>query len=388
MKNRILIINPEGSFHVNPTLLAVYNLLVNNGFRITVLLPKSTISKRNSNLRQYNRLIERVKYHFIENFNNKYLEFVVFLINYTLLSFKKHDLIIGVDRQGIIESDLLTRFMRAKKVFFSFEIFFKDETSLNYKLREISVCQDVCFWLVQDVIRAALVSQENKLSKGHCFLCPVSPNRPKDFVKSSLKSDLGIGENQKVALYMGSISEMTMFHEIVETIITWPEDWVLLIHDKGGKIDRLGILDCLDENVKSLLNVKIFISGLDSVEFSNMHVLLSNCDVGLAFYQTIIGSKYLGKNVKYIGASSGKISTFLSYGIPIITNLRDWHAEMLTKFQYGIQIDEIADLGEALNLISNRKNEFHYGAEEMFSKVLNFELYESRLLYNFKKLLS
>lgn len=374
---KILIINPEGSFYTNPTLIAFYDALIISGYYVKILSPFNAVNFRSCDVLVYSKFVRKLKTLIIERVKYNFFDWIVGILN--LLKIRKsYDLIVGVDRQGIIEASWLCKLFNSKKVFFSFEIMFEDETSLSYKRREAESCKGLSFWLAQDEVRAKCISIENSLEIKRGIIVPVAPQGKVTCSNKSLRIDLGIPSHKKVAIQIGSLSKLTMFDEILNSVSKWPPEWVLIIHDKDAGTEKK--LKSALQSMGSDLTNRIYVSNAKFCDFSDMSYILNGVNVGLALYNATYESKYLGKNVKYIGASSGKISTYLKHGVPIVTNLIDWHAQMISSWKYGIVIRSIDELYGSLVEIGLNGRVMSINAQLFFKSFLDFELYRMEIL--------
>jgi len=381
MKNnatkKILIINPEGSYLTNPTLSAFGRSLVARGYSVKIFAPKNHLYKDDKRFISYGVLARKIKTLLIERLFFFNLDWIAAIINLIMLR-EAFDLVIGVDRQGIVEAAPLCRLFGARKGFFSFEIMFEDETSKLYKKREVTACEKISFWVVQDEVRARLISGENKLDCSSKIVVPVASAKNSQTANSSVRNYLGISRSSKVAALIGSLSELTLFEEVLDSVGAWPNNWVLLVHDKDGTT-RSKIEKYFAKTQCSYTH-RIFVSDKTIGDIDGLGELLNGVDAGIAFYSATYKSKYLGKNVEFIGASSGKISTYAMYGIPVITNLSDWHSDMLAKYNYGVRIDSPSYINGALDYIEKNGEWLKSNTIKFYEQQLDYRLFEKSLM--------
>ena len=313
----------------------------------------------------------------INELSNDYLTKILVITDYIINYIKKHDVIIGIDRQGVIEASVLNKYFNFPYVFLSFEIFFLSETSIKFKKLEIEACKNAFLWITQDITRAKLLELENNLNLNSSFLLPVSTKKPlKKQTEYCLRDTLGINKEFKVAIMMGSMAEFTMIHEIIDSVNSWPANWVLILHDRN-KIDSK-ITKKLE--FKNLINKKIFLSNLSCLQFDELGFILKGIDVGIAFYKPCPNSKYTGKNIENIGLASGKISTYLSYSIPVIINQIGQYNNFLSEIQFGYDVKTITEIPEALNYINHNMELLKNNANNFFENNLSFEIYEKDII--------
>jgi hypothetical protein len=115
-----------------------------------------------------------------------------------------------------------------------------------------------------------------------------------------------------------------------------PDNWVIVVHSRYKYAGKL------PENFKA---DKIYFSLDTPIEnIDDMGILLSGADAGFCSYKASFDSPFTGDNITYIGMSSGKTTTFLQYGIPVvIENMNMWD-EIVPKEKIGLIITNQTDL--------------------------------------------
>lgn len=373
LKN-VLLIHTDGNTFNNPTLKCVVDLLLEKKVEVTIRYPQTIAPMpkvAGLKLLPFGILYRKIKNVIFNIICWEWLSrFSVWLEHIT--TYKNYDLIIGVDRRGLIEAYHLHHITHAPFVFFSFEIMFSCETSLRYKTAEILASKYVNHWFVQDELRAKHLEIENELNPATKTLIPLASSGKPEHPTRRLRDYLGIPPEKKVAITMGSISNWSMTPEIISTIDSWPDDWVLIIHDRYGRTElELKKLDC---NLSNRLNSKVYISNQASDLVDEMSEVLAGVNVGLAFYKPVFTSPYTGNNLKYLGISSGKISTFLRHGVPIILNEIGTYSDFAKKHGFGMVIHDLKNIGTNLNqLVHPEKSQ---QAQKFYLEYLNFEIYQ------------
>ncbi len=294
----------------------------------------------------------------------------------------QYDLIIGVDRQGLIEAYYLSQLMRIPYYFISFEIMFAKETSLRFKRLERDASEKVTAWIVQDEVRAEKLAQENLLDRSKVFYLPLASRGLGKFGHGRLRDELGIPKDKHVMIAMGSIEKWAMIDEILKSLPLWPDNWVLIVHDRYG-LTKNKIADFItpERNV----SCRLFISESSTKYVDDMGYILNGVSFGLAFYRSFAGHLYWGDNLKYLGRASGKIATFFRYGIPVIANNIGIMADDIKTFGLGHIVDSPADIHEILQKNNIKKsNEYRINCQKYFSEMLDFNLFAKRLATKLK----
>jgi hypothetical protein len=373
----VLLIHAEGNLLSNPTLKCVVDLFLSRGYAVDLRYQRSLARMANVpalRLLPFGRQLWRVKYVLL-NWVCLYPAMLLSVLLEKILLYRRYDLIVGVDRPGLIEASALHSLSGTPYVFLSFEIEFADETSVRRKRLERRASRDVALWIVQDAERAAQLEKENGLAPSKRTLVPLASAGSGQTATRGLRDDLGVPANKKVAILMGSIAEWTMAEELILGATEWPDDWVLLVHERYGQTsERLaGIV----AKVRAYIGTKIFVSNAAKDAVDDLSGVLSGVAAGLAFYKPISGNPYLGKNLVHLGLASGKISTCLRYGIPVVTNEIGMFAAEIRSFGLGRVVASPAEVGRTLaGLDAEGCAE---NARAYFARKLDFDLYAGDL---------
>ena len=172
MSKKVLVVHPEGNILNNPNLLQIF-LALNEKYESHVLLPRLKILQHHKTVN--GKLIIYPK--FINILANIFqvsvaLKIIAGYLNLFYLK-EKYDLIIGVDRLGLIWADCFSKSFKSPCALISYEIFFLKETSKLFKMPEIEASKRVSFAIVQDDKRAEKLSEENKIDKKKLIQIPV-----------------------------------------------------------------------------------------------------------------------------------------------------------------------------------------------------------------------
>lgn len=170
---------------------------------------------------------------------------------------------------------------------------------------------------------------------------------------------------------MGEINT-NLLKRLVEYSFYLPNDWVFVIH---SRYEYLG--DVSNVNMK---NVYLsFDKPIENIE--DINILLNDCDAGLCSYLPDYRTPHTGDNIKYIGFSSGKTSTFLQHGIPIVVENMNMWEEVVSQMQIGIYLKSKHDLSYLDSLLNDevRENCFRY-----FEKYLDIKNYIKPIISEIK----
>lgn len=383
MLGSVLIIHPEGNSYNNPTMKCLIDLLRDRDIDLHIMHQKTIAPMppyRGVVYHSWGRLFGKLKKIALSKFSSKTLSLIVTYYE-SLLIPKSFDLIIGVDREGLIQSCFLSKIFNVPYVFFSFEIMFEDETSSKFKKLEKYSSESVSAWFVQDSIRAKQIHLQNQLAMDRCSLLPLASKGRGVHSISRMRDAIGVSLDKKTVLLMGSPSGWSMWPEVLSTVNEWPSDWVLILHGRYGFTSQY-----IEEKIpdaSSLVGTRIFISNSPVNFIDDMGFVLSGINVGLAFYKPKYCSPYTGKNIEFIGLASGKTSTFLKYGIPVIMNEIGEYSELAKSHGFGVVVEDVTNLPQALPKILC--DSFSINAGNFFSQKLDFDNNEEGLWAALKK---
>ncbi len=376
---RALIIHPEGNTFSNPSLKCIVDLLIEKGFTVDIrhcISPSVMPDREGIRYFPYGKIYRKVKSFVFDRWINRVLMYISVAWENTV-HYKNNDVIIAVDRLGLIEAYILNKLTKTPYIFISFEIMFAEETSREFKGIEKTASKNIKGWVAQDSDRANALVIENGLSVSNLFTLPLASSKNGTLQTKRLRDILGINPDKKVAIAIGSMEDWTMINEVLASVGKWPDDWCLIIHDRygdtGNTLKKSGI------DITQMINKKIFISNKSADAVDDLGAILSGVDVGLTFYKPLYTSPFVGKNLEILGLASGKISTHLRYGIPVIMNNIGMYAAEATKHKFGLVIDHPDSLADCLAVGIPEDTSQH--AIDYFSRILDFDNYKEEL-YN------
>lgn len=374
---RVLIIHPEGNSYNNPTMKAIIDLLLDNNIQVTIRYGKSAASMpiyRGVILRPWGRLYGRIKRQVLNVWSSFILMNIIMLFEYFSLR-KKYDLIIGVDREGIIEASFWSKYTGASYVFISFEIMFLSETSKRFKKIEVNAAKKASRWLVQDIVRAEQLISENNLDDSKQVILPMASKGIGLYKPNRLRDKIGIPKDKNVVIMMGSMTDWSMSSEILYSVVDWPDDWCLMVHERYGNTKKY--IASLRKTQRFIDESKIYISDKTVDMVDDMGEVLSGVSIGLAFYQPSYKNCYTGKNLKYLGLSSGKISSMLRYGVPLIMNEIGVYSNLAIANNFGVVVNSPKDISKELSMCD--VNLMSRYATKFYASYLDFAKYEDMI---------
>lgn len=380
---KILIIHPQGNIYNNPNFYALTKLL-NNHYDLNLLIPKI---KENDGIEEFENIIILYdnKWNIEKRKNLTFYEYKILFNNFIKeITLKEYDLIIGSDREGVIDSYFLSKIFNIPYIYISYEIFFKDEVEKGYKDIEQIAIENSSLIIIQDELRKKIFMKENSYYKKDFLLIPISSSGINKYRKSNyLYKYFDIKENKKILLYMGSIGRWSCIDKMLELLPQFPKDWVIVIHNRYGETENE--LKQFNNNYDKYNN--LYISNIKINTTKDMHKLIHSADLGVAFYCPTYDHKCTGKNIENIGLSSGKINTYLQNGLPIVTNNNPLLSKLFKKYDCGYSINDISNLPIILKNFTNNGSR-NKNCNLLFKEVFDFNLYKDSLTNAIERILN
>jgi hypothetical protein len=372
-KSVISIITPNTDTYTNPTMTALFHILKEQRVDVYLFGPDQQPSCPD-NIQNVRFVRSVFKLNLFKNPIHFKAHWTSYFKIIRLLRKEKISTLLAVDPMGIIVGGRIKRFI-GKKInlsYISFEIFFKNELSgyyLKMKEKEIYYSGFIDSLLIQDEKRRDLLINENSISiPPECIaLVPVSPVKIEIAEKPDIHTSLNIPVDKKLVIYSGSVGAWCGTDAIIEAFDKgyWNNDYWLVFHTR--KIIQSN--DAYYEELMRLendVNIPFSMHPHPFDSFEELSVFLSGFDLALALYYPNNENPYYGKNMKEIGLSSGKFSTYMMLGIPTIVTPCDIYADLILKYPFGAVLQDINQIGTLLS-------------ETVFDKQGAYQLYNEKL---------
>ena len=359
----ILIIHPEGNVTNNPNLLSIV-LFLEKFYQIYIIHER----KNNQDIisdKIHLCYIEKLSFNALFESHKKSVDKILHNVCFSF--------IIGVD-QGIKLANFIANIKSTPLALISYEIFFSNEWDPLLKQQEMNACKNIIFAICQDPIRSHLLSRENKIPIEKIINIPISESYSGPYKRSTyLHKKLKIPSNKKIALYIGSISQWTMTEMLIDSTNLWPAEWVLVLHPRYGIDSTVApFLEKINENSR------VYLSH-EPVTFTyELEKIICSADLGFVLYDLDLSSPYTGKNILFVGLSSGKFSAFMKYNIPVVVNNNTNIADIVSQYNLGYVISSIEDIH--LILSHNDTSPLRKNCKSFFKKYLDFSIYENIIL--------
>lgn len=376
---KVLLCQPFGNVLNNPLTAEIIATLVDSGYVV------ECFSKKNKTVNQVTKGLYFKEDPFIWSAAKEIVrEYICFQwlsnicgwIDARRFANRNFCFVISVDRAGVLEATAITKKLGTVHYHLSYEIFFADETSPRYKRIERAAYKNVTAVIIQDRLRAELFCQENDVSLSKISLIPLCLRKnaaSPDFAPRA-RDLCGIPLDKKVLISIGSLADWSMAREIIQQVCDLPKEWVLLMNERFGDAREL------EAYVESIgMTGRIYFNSSPVRDIRDIKQVLQGCSFGLAFYKPTYKSKYTGKNIKNIGLASGKLVTFLSHELPVITNIEGQARILIERYRAGVVVQDPAGINQAVETSIDAK-----GPAVLFSTIFDYDLYETKI----KKLLA
>lgn len=338
-KASIVILHPEGNYNTNPHLEAFIEVLCEKGLQIDLCVARLPIEQTslhaNLRLRRQSagmtRALRLLARHRLGGLP-------ISLICFFQHLFRRPSLVLGIDALGLVMAARVARMHRCAYALISYELLFDDEAGRASRVLERRACAGLEFAIVQDELRGRQLSRETGIDLRKFFYMPVAASGEVRLEPGWLRASLGIPPGKKIAIVIGSTDAWTGVPELVRTVPQWPGDWCLVIHHRYG----------LDAELTQWMDREdlepVYISTGAVRSNSEMGRILADADVGIAMYFPDHASTVSGQNLEHIGMASGKISTLLQCGIPVLTNQIGEMADHVQRLELGGVVEDVADV--------------------------------------------
>lgn len=282
---------------------------------------------------------------------------------------------VGIDMLGLLVAARRSRAERSRLVYWSLEIILRrnlrNPLQRVLKTSEKKASRRAEVVIVQDAGRGEILSTENGIDPDHLVLVPNAPRGRPAVEKSTFLHDrLRIDRKKKIVLHLGMIGPEVLSTEIAAAARTWPEDFVLVFHERYAR-------DADDPVVRELAAVggKGVAFSLEPVDLDDLPELVASAAVGLVFYNPDMGPNY-----SVIIGASGKLTQYLQCGVPIVCLDLPGFRELVDTFGCGVCVASPAGIGAALSTIAGDGQRFRRGAIEAFNQRYDFEIFFRRVI--------
>jgi len=285
-----------------------------------------------------------------------------------------YDSYVCFDPHGLVLCDQV--FPDAKPFYYSLELYLKDDHfGLDYTAeiaeRERCVVQKISGLIIQSREKELLFREDYGLPASvPAFILPVTGKGIAVHEKSDyLYNKYNISSDCKIALHLGGIAQWFSCLEIAQ-IFGRMDKWVLFFQ---GYPDHRYLVEMKHKLTEQKITNVIFTGEIFQTPDQLEPVLMSSC-LGIAWYNDI------SLGFRTAGRSSGKIASYLKFGLPIITNTYPSMIEAIGKTGCGICIDRINQIHDAVSAIEGNYADFALNARKEYNQTYCFDSYSRDLM--------
>lgn len=274
------------------------------------------------------------------------------------------DILVGIDQTGLS----VARFgvsARTRFYYLSLELLFWNELRhprfFLMKAGESLALRRVKGVIIQDSTRGEALRRGCGLRSLRIWELPNSwPGGVLKHDRDVIRKRLGLANNIPVILHVGSCSAWTCVPDLIEAILGASEDLAFVIKAR----DCISSVSQRMEQTARQGRLHFLDSAMSPEELGRFS---AGADVGLAFYSPQ-ASPILGRNIIIAGKSSGKVSTYLQSGVPIVCSKVGGIASIVERYQAGVAVDSPAKVVEGIRVVLKDQAHFAAGAHHCFTE--------------------
>jgi glycosyltransferase involved in cell wall biosynthesis len=212
--------------------------------------------------------------------------------------------------------------------------------------------------LTQDDQRRAVLAESLGLLQSRIGVALNSPIGPPLTERGSyLHRKLGIDEDKRLVLAVGSLMRETWIDKMLGSVDAWPTDCVLVLH---GWIPEGGFAAQVQAEAAKRPG-RVFLST-ELLPDSGKYQVFQSAAIGLVCYEPV------DANLKYAAGSSGKLYDFMRTGVPVVGNSIPGMRELVEGNGCGVVVDYGAQIGEALRKVLADYEAYRRGAAAAYEK--------------------
>jgi len=373
VEKKVAILVYWGWLSLSPSLVSAIKLLSENGYVVQV------VYLYDKKFGIFEPKIDRVQATAIMPPRKTLINLLRFLItSFRIVNRDQFKFLIGVDQEGIIVAGILGMIQRISYIYYSLEILLKKDVAKKRGIKRLFLrlkkslesyfSRHANITIVQDWYRGNALIEDNALDKRKIIIVPNSyyfSNRKNNNYEINMPP---ISNEKKIIIYTGSIIPEMAIEEIIKHLTLWPEDTFFILHTpyKNTYLEYIQLLI-----KKNKLSDRVFVS-IKKLNFEELCLLIKKAHIGLSFYTPI--------NRNFVLSPSGKISFYLSQGVPIIANTVPSVRDLISKYKCGVFVNSFEEVGNGIRFILENHSEFSKNAKKCYEQELEFSKYFSKVI--------
>ena len=216
--------------------------------------------------------------------------------------------------------------------------------------------------------RSEIFSQINHFERDNVFSLPIVPLGDAVIRKSHFFREMfKVPEKHRVVLYCGQFVPYFQCIEIIQSVLSWPDDTVLIMHTWNRTALKSQYFKAMK---KAASGLSVFFST-HYIAYDNLADAMSSADIGLAFYEAV------DRNYTEILFSSNKIGEYLKAGLGIICSDFPSLKQFVEEHDIGMAVP-LHELPKAIRALSGRVDSVKDNVLQCYNKELRFENYFNR----------
>ena len=241
-------------------------------------------------------------------FGYQQAESFYFLI-YFLLQYRRFDLVIGYDDDGLALARQAKIASRCRMIYFSLD-FLEQEGERKRNERRNQWTANLT--ITQDHQRANILAKLNDIPPSRIRIVHNSSLGEWSSLRHYYFHDhFGIPRSRRLVLYTGSILREHGIHGVLRALPSMPPGWVLVVH--GWVLEQDEDLMVLLKDSEARWPDRLALST-QLLPFEEKHLIFQSVDAGLVTFESN------NLNHHYAAGSAGKLFDFLKAGVPILGN--------------------------------------------------------------------
>ncbi|MDD2542616.1 MAG: hypothetical protein PHH28_16480, partial [Desulfuromonadaceae bacterium] len=224
--------------------------------------------------------------------------------------------------------------------------------------------------IIQSEERESLFRNEYDLSPAiPTFLLPITYMQPANRERSDyLRLKLHIPGNWKIALHLGGIQEQHCLMEIAAAFQN-VQGWALVMHGNAFGDYKKNLENFIKQH--NLSNVYMSDDYIEQIE--DLDIIVKSADAGIAWYKDV------SPNFTSAGKSSGKISAYLRFGLPVIANRYKSTTEAIEDRGCGVCVESFEQIPTVLRNVAASYRYYSENAFKEYDAIYWFENYREAL---------
>lgn len=360
--NKMVVFIAHYSINNSPSILNFLSFAVKH-FQVDLYLHQCSLVEGVNKLSDQLRVIE------IGRFYSYCLPVTRYLQKYD-----SNALFVCVDPHGLVLCHKM--FPQAKPYYYSLELHLQNDHFGLYYPDDIAVSErhivnnHIKGLIIQSREKERLFREDYSLSKNvPAFLLPVTGCGESTQGKSDyLYRKYSIDQSKKIALHLGGIAPWFSCH-LLANVFAELSDWVLFFQ---GYADARYLEEMQTELRQRNVNNVIFGDELFATPELLSPILMS-AHIGIAWYNDI------SAGFRTAGRSSGKIASYLQYGLPVITNTYPEMIDAIGNNECGVCISELQEITSAVAIINSNYQSYSINALNEYNQSYCFSKYEDAL---------